>query len=243
MQYQFGSGVLYGRNTTANSTPVRFGGLQGVTLDMSFNLKELYGQYQFPIALGRGTGKVTGKADWAQINAAAWNDLFFGNTNPATGSTVTAVAEAATVTANIVTASHNTTFLQDMGVVLASDGSLFVKVANAPVGQQYSCNESTGVYTFNSSQANAAVLVSYTWADASNGKKITVTNQLLGQAPEFSVVFTEVFQSKKMTFVLNRCMSNKLSLATKLEDFGIPSFDWSSFADASNNVMTISTDE
>jgi hypothetical protein len=37
------------------------------------------------------------------------------------------------------------------------------------------------------------VLISYTWADASNGKKITITNQLLGASPQFSCVLTESF--------------------------------------------------
>jgi hypothetical protein len=244
MQYAFGSGVLYGRNATTNSTPVRFAGLQGVTLDLAFSVKELYGQYQFPIALGRGTGKITGKANWAQFNAQAFNDLFFGYTNPATGAVRQVVGEAATVTANTVTALHNTgVFVADYGVVLASDMSVFTRVANGPVGQQYSCNESTGVYTFNSSQANAAVLVSYSWNDASNGKKILITNQLLGNAPTFSAVFTETFQSKQLTMVLNACMSSKLTLATKLEDFAIPEFDFQAFADSSQNIGSLSMEE
>ncbi len=244
MQYSFGSGVLFGRSTTNTpATPVRFGGLQGVTLDFSFNVKELYGQYQFPIALGRGTGKITGKADFAQFNAQAFNDLFFGNSNPATGSTVTATAEAATVTANTVTVSHNTTYTRDLGVVLASDGTPYTRVTATPTGQQYTVNESTGVYTFNTSQNNAAVLVSYNYTDASNGKLITITNNLLGAAPQFMAVFTETFQSKKMTMTLNACMSNKLTLGTKLEDFNIPAFDFAAFADSSNAIGTISLDE
>jgi hypothetical protein len=131
----------------------------------------------------------------------------------------------------------------DYGVVLASDMSVFTRVANTPIGQQYSCNESTGVYTFNASQANAAVLVSYTWTDGSNGKKISITNQLLGAAPQFSAVFTETFQNKTFTMVLNACMSSKLTFASKLEDFMIPEFDFQAFADASQNIGTISLEE
>lgn len=244
MQYTFGSGVLYGRSlTNTPATPVRFGALQNVSLDFAFTTKELYGQYQFPLALGRGTGKITGKAAFAQFNAQAFNDLFFGLSNPATGSVVTAVAEAQTVTANTVNVTHNTTFLQDMGVVKADDSTVYTRVSNTPVGQEYSCNETTGAYTFNSSQNNTAVNVSYTYADASNGKKITLTNQLLGNAPQFTAVLTETFNSKKLTVVLNACMSNKLTLATKLEDFAVPDFDFSAFADASNAIGSISLDE
>lgn len=244
MQYSFGSGVLYGRSLVSNvPTPVRFGALQGVSIDFSFTTKELYGQYQFPIALGRGTGKITGKADFAQFNAQAFNDLFFGLTNPSTGEVRTAVAEAGTVTANIVTATFNSTFVRDLGVVLASDGSVYTRVSATPVGQQYACNETSGVYTFNASQANAAVLLSYNYTDAANGKLISITNQLLGNSPQFMAVFTETFNSKRLTVVLNACMSSKLSLVTKLEDFTIPAFDFQAFADAANAIGSISTAE
>lgn len=248
MQYSFGSGVLYGRSlTNTPATPVRFGGLQEVTIDFTFNVKELYGQYQFPIALGRGTGKITGKAKFAQFNAQAFNDLFFGNSNPATGSVVTAVAEAHTVTSNIVTATHNSTFSRDLGVVLSSDGTVYSRVTSGPVGYEYSVNESTGVYTFNNTQENAAVLVSYNYTDASNGKLITISNNLLGSAPQFLAAFTETFTvngvAKKQTLVLNACMSSKLTFATKLEDFEIPEFDFAAFADASNSIGSLSLDE
>jgi len=139
MQYQFGSGVLYGRSlTNTPATPVRFGALQDVSIDFQFTTKELYGSYQFPLALGRGSGKIAGKAAFAQFNAQAFNDLFFGYSNPATGETKTLVGEAQTVTANIVTVTNNTTYLTDLGVIKASDGTVFTRVTSGPVGQQYS---------------------------------------------------------------------------------------------------------
>lgn len=236
-QYAFGSGVLFGRsNDNSPATPVRFGGLQGCSIDFSYSLKELYGSFQFPIAVGRGTGKVTGKADFAQLNAQVYNDLFFGLSNPATGSAPVAVAEAQTITANAVTVTHNTTYVRDLGVVLASDNSLFTRVTAGPVGQQYICNESTGVYTFNNTQNAANVLVSYEWTDAANGKTITITNQLLGNAPQFLAAFQTTFRSKSLTLVLNACISSKLTFPSKLEDFEIPSFDWQSLADDSGTI-------
>ena len=245
MQYSFGSGVLYGRRTdTSNATPVRFGGLQDVSIDFAFTNKPLFGGLQFPLAIGRGTGKIGLKAKYAQFNAQAFNDLFFGEASVATGSTRTSVAEAQTITANVVNPTHNTTFAADAGVVKSSDGTLFTRVANSPTGQQYSCNETTGVYTFNSSQNNTAVQVSYTYADASNGKIITITNKLLGTAPTFSAIFTEkTADGKQQTLTLNSCMSNKLTLATKLEDWQIPEFDADVFADSSGTIGTFSMEE
>jgi hypothetical protein len=240
-QYAFGSGVLFGRSIDNNPpTPVRFGALQGASIEFAYNIKELYGSYQFPLALGRGTGKITGKADFAQLNAQVYNDLFFGNANPAAGSAPISIAEACTV-ANTVNVAHNgANFVRDLGVVLASDNSLFTRVTgNVVANATYAVNESSGAYSFNSGQAGANVLISYEWTDGANGKTISITNQLLGNAPAFLAAFQTTFRSKTLTLVLNACMSSKLSLPSKLEDFEIPSFDWQSFADAAGNIGTM----
>lgn len=244
MQYSFGSGVLFGRSTTNTpATPVRFGALQNVSVDFQFTVKELYGQYQFPIALGRGTGKIQGKAQFAQFNAQAFNDLFFGLSNPSTGEVKTAVGEAKTVTANAITVTNNTTYVQDLGVVYSANGTVLTRVTSSANVGQYSCNETTGVYTFNSTDNNVAMLVSYNYNDASNGKKISLTNQLLGNAPQFIAVFTETFNNKQQTLVLNACMSNKLTIATKLEDWTVPDFEFAAFSDAAGNIGSFSMDE
>lgn len=247
MQYSFGTGTVYGKRNDAGlsgpATPVLLGALQGASVEFSMTVKELFGRKQYPLALGRGTGKITGKADFAQFNAQAFNDLFFGQGSVATGATRTAVEEAATVTANAVNVSHNTTFLADYGVISATTGAVYSRVANTPVGAQYTCNETTGAYGFNATQNNVALKVSYTYSDAANGKQITITNQLLGNAPTFVVVLTETYQAKALTMVLNACMSSKLALATKLEDFTIPAFDFSAFADDAGNIGSISLEE
>lgn len=241
-QYVFGSGVLFGRKTgVSNPTPVRFGALQDVSVDISFTTKELYGQYQFPLAIGRGTAKITGKAKFGQFNAQAFNDLFFGESSLGSGETVTSVQEAKTVTANTVTVTNNSTFALDLGVIVANTGQVLQRVASSPSGTgNYSCNETTGVYTFNSAMNNTSVQVSYSYTDASNGSTITLVNQVLGAAPQFLLVLTETFNSNKLNLQLNACMANKLTMATKLEDFTIPEFDFQAFADASNNIGALS---
>jgi len=245
MQYSFGTGVLFGRKavTSGVATPIRFGGVQGVSVDFAFTTKELYGQKQFPIAIGRGTAKITGKANFAQLNGLAFNDLFFGEAGAVAGSVVTVSGEEKTVTANVATATNNTTFLQDLGVVLDSDGSIFTKAASAPGLMQYSCNETTGVYTFNSAQNAAVVQLSYQYTDAANGKNITINNQLLGTAPTFQIILSETFNGKKLNLDLYACISSQLSLATKLEDFTIPDFSFQCFAAANEVIGKLSVDE
>ena len=69
-QYSFGAGTLFlVRTDIATPTPTRIGTLQDVSIDMSFDAKELTGQYQAPVAVARGKMKITGKSKFAKINA------------------------------------------------------------------------------------------------------------------------------------------------------------------------------
>src|SRR5689334_12555436 len=56
--FEFGAGSLWGYpvggNTATNPTPTFFGTLQDVSLDISGDVKQLYGQKQFPEAVARG---------------------------------------------------------------------------------------------------------------------------------------------------------------------------------------------
>ena len=173
-QYAFGSGVLFGKKTGVTTpTPVRFGALQECAIDISFSTKQLFGQYQYPLAIGRGTAKITGKAKFAQFNAQAFNDLFFGETGVVTGETITAVAESQVVPAgNVVTVTNNATFAQDLGVSNSTTGNPLQRVSASPVGTgNYSCNETTGNYTFNNAlaAANAGSIVGVTSVPANSG--------------------------------------------------------------------------
>jgi hypothetical protein len=83
--YVFGSGALIATptadalgNAIANPSPVEFGTLQDVSLDVSFDTKTLYGTLQFPVAAGRGKGKVQAKAKAARVNAMLFNAVMFG---------------------------------------------------------------------------------------------------------------------------------------------------------------------
>jgi len=242
--YSFGPGVLYGVNSAANSTPVRFGALQDVSVDFSFTVKELAGSYQFPLAIARGKGKITCKAKAAQINGNTLNQIFFGLTS-ATGKQAVAVDEAATIPASTpwtVTAANGATFIQDLGVQNANTGLFLTKVASAPTTGQYSVN-SSGVYTFASADASTPVRLNYSYTVAASGNKIVITNQMLGTTPLFQAAFTTSYLGKAATFTFPQCTASKLTFSTKLEDFVIPEFDFSVFADATNTIGTLSFDE
>ena len=70
--FVFGSGVLIGTQLNVpNPTPINFGLVQKVSVDTSVSVKELYGQYAFPVAVGSGTRKVTCKATLARFSGQA----------------------------------------------------------------------------------------------------------------------------------------------------------------------------
>lgn len=236
--FSFGSGVLLGQRTDlANSTPVNFGLVQEVHLDLQFTAKELYGQYQFPVAIARGQAKATGKAKMAQVSGLAFNNLFFGS-SMASGQLATSFGEAQSIPAVsvfTVSVANAAAWQDDYGVVFAATGLPLAKAASAPAAGQYSA--AAGVYTFNSTDAGKAVLISYTYTIPSSGQQFTLANPLLGATPTFQAQLYTTFQGKPVNVKLFNCVSAKLSFATKLEDFVIPELDFDIFANAAGNVL------
>jgi len=236
--FSFGSGVLLGQRTDiANSTPINFGLVQEVQLDLQFTAKELYGQYQFPVAIARGQGKASGKAKMAQVSGLAFNNLFFG-ASMATGQLATSFGEAQSVLASspfTATVANAATWQDDYGVVYATTGLPLSKVASSPAAGQYSV--AAGVYTFNSGDAGKSVLISYTYTVTGAGQQFTLANPLLGTTPTFQAQLYTSFQGKAVSVKLFNCVSSKLAFASKLEDFVIPELDFSIFANAAGNLL------
>ena len=249
MQYEFGSGVMWAIPTLTLAgaavtvpTPVPFGAMQDVSIDITSSVKELYGLKQFPLAVARGTAKVSGKAKAARITAAFFNQLF-GET-PASTSVKANYQESLTIANNSATVANNSTFTTDLGVIYGATGLPLTRAAAAAPGS-YAVSAG-GVYTFDPTDvANNAVLkASYAFTNnASPNQIITLNNQLLGTQPQFKLILNQNFQGKQLTLTLNRCVGTKLTIATKLEDFTIPEFDFSAMVDDSDVLGTISTAE
>jgi hypothetical protein len=246
--FQFGAGTLWGfpvgGNTAANPTPMKFGTLQDVSLDISGDVKQLYGQKQFPEAVARGKCKITGKAKAASINGKMYNDLFFGQTLGA-GMITTALDETAAIPATpfqitVVNATH---FKQDWGVRYAATGLPLTRVASGPTLGQYSVNTSTGVYTFAAADTLASVQISYTWVNSSVGTQLNITSQLMGFAPTIQVLLETVYNTNQFSVLLYSAVCSKLTIATKQEDFIIPEFDFEAFANAAGQVIDIYSNE
>lgn len=244
-QYGFGAGVLVGTAVTdytgtaiATPTPVQFGILQNASVDFSFDLKELFGQYQFPVAIGRGKGKITGKAQFAQLNGLTLNSLFFGQTltTGALGEVIDTTGQTIPSTPFTITVTppSSGTWTNDLGV-LDPNGIPMTRVVSGPTTGQYSV--AAGVYTFAAADTGKTVRISYQYTATSTvAKRLTVNNALMGAAPNFRCDLLIPFSGKQFVLTLPACVGSKLSVATKLDDFTVPEFDFSAYADATNNV-------
>jgi hypothetical protein len=248
MQLSFGSGALWGERTDLTGSgigPRQFGVLQDIQIDFDWTDKELYGQVQFPVAIARGQGKISGKAKFAQILGMLYSDIFFGTT-AATGQFAVSELEAAVVPATTpftVAVANASSYNDDLGVVYAANGKRFNRVASPSAAGQYSVNFASGIYTFAAADANAAVLISYTYSVAATGNKLTLTNQLMGTTPTFKATFYTTYNGEGTALRLNACTANKLSLPTKIDDWTINELDFMAFADASGTIGYLSTVE
>lgn len=277
-QYLFGAGVVWGTPTqdafgnaiAANAaSPVNFGALQDVSLDVSFDTKMLYGSNQFPLAVGRGKGKVSGKAKVAKINGLMWNSLVFGQTMatnsgiadvfdttgiaiPATPFQVT-VSTAAGSATNVQMPpqtgglTSTDTFGKFLSIRDASNNPM-TQVASGPTTGQYSVTGPT--ITFAAADVGTIAFIDYQYTYTVAATRVsdeprssTVNNVLMGYAPVFSVDLFIPYAGKQLTITLPQCISTKLGVATKLDDFTEPEFDFEAFSDSLGRVIIYGTTE
>lgn len=245
-QYIFGAGVLIGTPTQdangaaiVNPSPIEFGTLQDITMDMSFDTKMLYGNKQFPVAVGRGKGKISGKAKVATLSGFMINSLFFGQ-SILSGITADSYDTVGTVIATSLTPTvpGSGTWTRNLGVRDAN-GLTMTRVASAPAAGQYSV--SAGVYTFAAADVGQLAFINFQYDAASTtAVKSTVMNLPMGYAPAFQVDLFLPFQGKNATFTFPQAISSKFSIATKQDDFMVPEFDFDCFANAAGQVLTYS---
>lgn len=252
MQFAFGTGVFWGTpltdangNAIANPTPVQLGVLQDLSLDLSFDTKTLYGQNQFPVAVGRGKGKMSGKSKFAQLNGISINALVFGQTmtNGLTSDFYDVAGSVVPGTPFAVTPviPNSGTWAYDLGVRDAN-GVPMTRVASAPTTGQYSV--AAGVYTFAAADTAKQVFISYQYtATSTSAKKSTVQNVLMGLAPTFKGDIYVPYNGKSMILTIPQCTCSKFTFSTKQDDFLIPEFNFEGFADSAGNALYWSTSE
>lgn len=237
---QFGTGVLYGNpvlgNLPVNPTPFKFGIIQEVSVDFKADLKKLYGQYQFPLATARGKINVDIKGKLAVFDPNMLNQLYWAQAS-ASGYELIQDSVPGTVTGGNVTVNATAnSVVTDWGVQYSKTGQQLFKVNTAPSVGQYQVNvNNTSQYLFATGDNGNLVAISYT-INSTSGLTVTLANQLMGYAPELSMLLYNRFRTKYLAIQLNDVVLGSINVPTKLEDFWIADFDGSANADASNNI-------
>ena len=242
-QYVFGTGQLYSV-PQGGGNPLRIGALQDVSVEFSGDVKMLYGQYQFPLDVARGKTKIEGKIGSGNIDVAAFNTIFFGQTVTGNSEKKQAINEAGSVPASstyTITVANAASFSLDLGVTLVTTGVQLTQVATAPAAGQYSVSAG-GVYTFNVAQASAGVLINYLYtATTASSGTLNINNQLMGTTPKFQLVASQTYSGKVFTLMLYAITTEKLSLPLKQDDHLISEISFSAFADDLNRIGYMST--
>lgn len=252
-QYAFGAGNMYVTQlldasgaAVANPTPYPLMVLQEGTIDETSDLKELYGQNQRAVAVGRGKTKTTVKVKPARIFAGVWNAIYYGttlNTGLLTAFTDTTGQTIPTTPFQITIAPPSSgTYSADLGVI-DSSGNPMQRVASAPATGQYSVNVATGVYTFAAADTGKTVFINFWYSVAASGKKFTVQNLPMGSAPTFRARLTVNYQGKLTNFDFRSCVATKFGIGFKNEDFAVPELDFSLQDDGTGVLYDVSTSE
>ena len=148
------------------------------------------------------------------------------------------VPAAAPFTITVTNATH---FVADQGVTYAATGLPLLNVATLTAAGQYTFNASTGVYTFNSGDAGAGVLISYNYTQTgTTTQSLAIGNPLIGPTSTFSALLfaTDPTTNAQFSVTLNQCVASKFSFDTNIEDFAKPDFEFQAFANAAGQVMT-----
>ncbi|MBA3034814.1 MAG: hypothetical protein KKF85_03385 [Gammaproteobacteria bacterium] len=242
----FGAGKLIAVPTNladgtaiANPTPVVLGTMQDISLDLSVEIKTLYGSKRYPIAVGQGKGKTEIKAKYAEIDGGILGSLFFGKA--ATAGIKAAVFDSSgtipgTPYQLTMTPPNSGTYVADLGVMFDATGVQLTRVASAPAAGQYSVNVGTGAYTFAAADTAKVVKISYEYSAAAGGQVWSLTNETMGYTPSFTLLLQNGYDGKNLVCKLNRCVSGKLSLPLKSDDFAIYDFEAEAFADAGGSL-------
>lgn len=243
----FGVGKLIAVPTTladgtaiAVPTPVVLGTMQDVSIDLSTETKTLYGSGKYPIAVGQGKAKTEIKAKYAEINGAILGSLFLGKAGVAGIKDAVIDFEASVPAASAFTVTmappSSGTYVMDLGVRYREAGMSLTRVASSPAAGQYSVSP-TGVYTFASGDASKPLFFSYEFsATSSTAQTFALTNDVMGYTPSFSLMLRNTYDGKSMVLKLNRCISGKLNIPLKNDDFAMYDFEAEAFADAGGQL-------
>lgn len=240
---QFGAGIIFATpsagNLPTNPTPQQVGVIQDLSIDISGDIKSLFGQYQWPVDSAIGKREIKGSFNFAQITNFGLNQLFFADTiAPGVISTAYQEGHAIPGTPFMVTTAHAANWVADMGVIDLTTGlEMTLLPTGTPATGQYTVT--AGVYLFAAADTGKAVVISYTWTNATVGTTLTTANHVMGFGPVVNMTVPLLYQGGNFAFNFPNARLGKISLKTKLDDYMMISVDFAAFAGAGGNPVNI----
>jgi hypothetical protein len=131
-----------------------------------------------------------GKFEVGGWNLEQLNNLFYAGTVTETGNVIPYGDELHTIPSSgpyTVTVTNTPGFVQPLTVAYASTLSNFDEVTAGPTAGQYTCNDTSGQFTFSSADAGEQVLISY--VASGTGAALAIPNNLQGQSPVVQLTF------------------------------------------------------
>lgn len=253
MQYGFNTAKLFG--ITPFGGAIEFGGIEGITLDFSRNVKELQGTKAFPEIIALGKGKVTGKATSTNFYASSINLMMSGMGDVSKGQRLFIQEPFALATSTpSYTVKNAANFYKDLGVKDTSNSMNIVPfsyASSAPTTGQYSLDGTTkGKYLFSADDATAkkSGLISYIYEQPNGGSIIQLNNPEMAIAQYFAMflqgqLINKQGNPKQVNVWLNACVSSKIGFGWKIEDFNKPQFDFQAFSDDLDSIGWMSIGE
>ena len=246
---QFGSGyalaapVSGSGNPPTNPSPFHFNVIQNMKFTVSGDIKELFGQNQWPVDTAIGKRGVKGSIEFAQMSNFLLSQGFTGDAVSA-GVEQDVPAEQHTIPATpyqvTIAPPLSGTFVADRGVIFVATGVQLTKVASGPTTGEYSVNVGTGVYTFAAADTTLGVFIAYTFSLAATGTSLIAANHPMGWGPIISLDCWFPYENgngglEGIGFNFPFCRLGKIDVATKLDDYTMYTTDFAAFAGANGN--------
>lgn len=241
----FGPGVLYFKSvSTANSTPYNIGSINELGVDIKADVKDLWGQKQFPLLVATGTKSVDISIKAAKTSGSAINTFLLGGSftlgTEYDITTTNSTAIPGTPYQITPTVPSSGTFSSDLGVINATTGQPLKLVASAPATGQYSV--SSGVYTFASADTGTSVKISfsYSFTTGSVGQSLIIPNNDIGTTEVVALYYKSTLYGATYYLELFNCVMTGVKTAHKVSDFMMPEYTGKAFANASDQIGRIS---
>ena len=181
--------------------------IQSVTIEFSGNIESLFGQGKYALDKALSSVDTTGSITVGKSNLQLYNRMFFGESEQTTGAIYKKFSDQDSSEGEVTLADISD--MEDAGAYLP-DGTPLVRVESTPDEGEYSVDEATGMYTFNTSTPpdTVDIIVLDTVTDV---ESVSIQNEKAGNAPRFKFVYYGEYRGRKCTMVLNSCIGTGIS--------------------------------